>query len=76
MSENVPLSVIYHRKYGKRLTCSIVGFPGASDGEESACRVGDPGSIPGSGRPPGGGNGDPLQYSRLENPMDRGACPS
>ena len=52
VSEDVPLSVIYHRKYWKRLTCSIVGFPGGSDGEESACSVGDPGSIPGLGRRP------------------------
>ena len=41
--------------------------------KESACNVGDPGSIPRSGRSPGGGNGYPLQYSCLENPMDRGA---
>ena len=44
-----------------------------SDGKESACNVGDPGSTPGSGRSPGEGNGNPLQYSCLENPMDRGA---
>jgi len=42
-------------------------------GKESACQVGDLGSIPGSGRCPGGGNGNPLQPSYLENPMDRGA---
>ena len=48
-------------------------FPGGSDGKESACNVGDLGLIPGSGRSPGGGNGNPLQYSCLENPMDRGA---
>ena len=41
--------------------------------EESACHAGDPGSIPGSGRSPGEGNGDPLQYSCLENPRDGGA---
>ena len=41
--------------------------------KESACSVGDPGSIPGLGRSPGEGNGNPLQYSCLENPMDRGA---
>ena len=40
---------------------------------ESACNVGDPGSIPGSGRSPGGGHGNPLQYSCLQNPMGRGA---
>ena len=44
-----------------------------SDGKEAACNAGDPGSIPGSGRSPGEGNGNPLQYSCLENPMDRGA---
>ena len=42
-------------------------------GNESTCNAGDPGSIPGSGRSPGEGNGNPLQYSCLENPMDRGA---
>ena len=45
-------------------------FPGGSVGKESAYNVGDPGSIPGSGRSPGEGNGNPLQYSCLENPMD------
>ena len=49
------------------------GFPGGSGGKESACNAGDPGLIPGSGRSPGEGNGNPLQYSRLENSMDRGA---
>ena len=43
-----------------------------SDGEESACNAGDPGSMPGSERSPGEGNGYPLQYSCLENSMDRG----
>ena len=46
---------------------------GNSDGKESACSAGDPGSIPRSVRPPGEGNGNPLQHSCLENPMDRGA---
>ena len=46
---------------------------GGSDGKVSAYNVGDPGSIPESGRSPGEGNGNPLQYSSLENPMDRGA---
>ena len=49
------------------------GFPGGSDSKESACNVEDPGSIPGSGRSTGEGNGSPLQYYCLENPMDRGA---
>ena len=47
-------------------------FPGGSDSKEFACNVGDPGSIPGSGRSPGEGNGSPPQYSCLENPMDGG----
>ena len=51
----------------------ILGFPGGSDGKVSACSAGDLGSIPGSGRSPGEGNGNPLQHSCLENPMDRGA---
>ena len=50
-----------------------IGFLGSSDGKESACNVGDPGSILGSGRSSGEGNGNPLQYSCLENPMDRRA---
>ena len=49
------------------------GFPEGSDGKNSAGNAGDPGSIPGSGRPPGEGNGTPFQYSCLENPIDRGA---
>ena len=49
------------------------GFPGGSDGNESACNVGDLVSIPGLGRSPGGGHGNPLQYSCLETPMDREA---
>ena len=48
-------------------------FPGGSESKASVCSAGDPGSIPGSGRSPGEGNGNPLQYSCLENPMDRGA---
>ena len=48
-------------------------FPGGSDSKESACNAGGQGSIPGLGRSPGGGHGNPLQYSCLENPMDRGA---
>ena len=49
------------------------GFPDSSDSKESACNVGEPGSIPGSGRSPGEGNGNLLQYSCLKNSMDRGA---
>ena len=52
------------------------GFPGGSVGKESTCNAGDAGDmglLPGSGRSPGGGHGNPLQYSCLENPIDRGA---
>ena len=51
----------------------LVGFPGSSDGKESTSKAEDLGSVPGLGRSPGGGHGNPLQYSCLENPMDRGA---
>ena len=51
----------------------MLGFPGGSEGKESASIVRDPGSIPGSGRSPAEGNGNPFQYSCLENLMDRGA---
>ena len=45
------------------------GFPESSDSKESSCNVGEPGSVPGSGRSPGEGNGNPLQYSCLKNPI-------
>ena len=48
-------------------------FPGGSDSQDSTCHAGNPGSIPGSGRTPGGRHGNPLQYACLENPMDGGA---
>ena len=51
-------------------------YPGGLDGKESACNAGDLGSIPGLGRSPGEGNGSPLQYSCLENPIDRGGLQS
>ena len=50
-----------------------MGFPGGSDGKEFDCKAGDLGLIPGLGRSPGGGHGNPLQYSSLKNPMERGA---
>ena len=50
-----------------------ISFPGGSDGKASAHNAGDPASIPGWGRSPGEGNGNPLQYSCLENPVDGGA---
>ena len=56
-----------------RNAIDVEGFPWGSDSEESACNAGEPGSVPGSGRSPGEGNSNPLQYSCLENSMDRGA---
>ena len=53
-----------------------LGFPGGSDSKESDCNTGDLGSIPGLRRSPAGGNGNPLQYSCLENPTDRGRVKS
>ena len=55
------------------LSTSYIYFPAGSEGKESACNSGDPGSIPGLGRSSGEGNGNPFQYSCLENPMDGGA---
>ena len=57
--------------YGK--SPSLSHFPGGSEGKESACSAGDLGSIPGSGRSPGEGTGNPLRQSCLENSLDRGA---
>ena len=54
-------------------SCLFKGFPDGSEGKVSVCNAGDPGSIPRSGRSPGEGNGNPLQYYCLENPMDGGA---
>ena len=56
---------ILHIKY----FANYWGFPSGSEDKASACNAGDPGSIPGLGRSPGEGNGNPLQYSCLENPM-------
>jgi len=55
------------------LLSSLLDFPGDSDGKAFVYNAGDTGLIPGSGRSPGEGNGNPLQYHCLENPMDRGA---
>ena len=55
-------------------TCIYIGFLGGSDGKESACNAGDPSLIPGLKQSPGGGHGNPLQYSCQENSMDNGAC--
>ena len=55
------------------VSTQCLGFSHASVGKESTCNAGDAGSIPRSGRSPEEGNGNPPQYSSLENPMDRGA---
>ena len=65
------LSTLLERNRGPPRT--VPDLPGDSDGKESACNAGDLGSITGLGRSPGEGNSYPLQYSSLENPMDRGA---
>ena len=72
--------MVYHgKKYTKENgkikepTKDRKGFPGGSEVKASSCNAGDLGSIPGLGRSPGEGNGNPLQYSCLENPMDGGA---
>ena len=61
------------RPPGNTGCCRLLDFPSGSDSKESACTAGDLGSISETGRPPGGGNGNPLQYSCLENPTDRAA---
>ena len=63
--------LVFHFKYS-HVPCTMQGFPGGSDGKESACNVGDPGLIPRSGRSPGEENGNPLQYPYLQNSMDKG----
>jgi len=68
-----PSLPIYHTTMYKIDNKNLQGFPGGSDGEESACSSGDPGLIPSLQRYPGEGNDNPLQYSYLENSMDRGA---
>ena len=54
-------------------TTTSLGFPGVSDSKESACKAGEGGLVPELGSSPGEGNGNPLQYSCLQNPMDKGA---
>ena len=60
------------KRKGGMIICQQWGFPRKPVGKESACSAGDPGSIPGLGRSPGEGNDNPLQYSCLKNPMDKG----
>ena len=67
------LMITQHTSQFKLCTKDYRDFPGGSDGKASACNVGDLDSIPGLGRSPGAGNGNPRQYSCLGNPMDRGA---
>ena len=76
-ASRVVMSTLQNRTGIGQTRCALVckplsgqGFPGGSDGKASACNAGDPGLIPGLGRSPGEGNGNPLQYSCLENSMD------
>ena len=75
-TENMNLNASFFHNNNKYLLTGYLqcarGFPGGSDSKESACNVGDPGLIPGLGRSPGEENGCPLQYSCLENSMNRG----
>ena len=66
-------SCIFPWRRDRLPTPVFLGFPGDSDDKESSCNAGDLGSIPGLGRSPRAGNGNPLQYSCLENEIDRGA---
>ena len=69
----LPRIIFSHPNLACSLTPAVIrspGFPGGSEVKVSASNAGDPGSIPGSGRSPGEGSGNPLQYSCLENPMD------
>ena len=68
-----PTRTLNEGKMGQAGSGKIKGFPGGSDSKESACNAGYPGLIPGSGRSSGGGHDNPLQYSCLDNPTDRGA---
>ena len=66
-------ALCHSKRYLENYQTFLLVITWASDGKASACSVGDPGSIPGLGRSPGEGNGNPLQYSCLENYMDGGA---
>ena len=71
--ETLTSSVMVSGDRDRLPTLVFLGFPGGSDSKEYACNAGDLGLIPGLGRSPGEGNGSPLQYSCLENPVDREA---
>ena len=73
LTGNANPEAVCHQALGKVCDGLAHSFPGGSDGKVSACNAGDPSLIPGSRRSPGEGNGNPLQYSCLENSMDRGA---
>ena len=70
--ESWPGPAAVHGVAKELYTTKHLNFPGGAEVKASACNVADLGSIPGLGRSPGEGNGNPLQYSCLENPMDRG----
>ena len=72
MSVKTLVEIIWISKFGY-FPDTVVGFPDGANVKESACNAGDSGSIPGLGRYPGEGHGNSLQYSCLENPLDRGA---
>ena len=72
-SETVRQEAVYRNQISEKSEILPYCFSGGSDGKESACNAGDPGSIPGSRRSPGGGNGNLLQYYCMENSVDRGA---
>ena len=69
----IPGSGISSRRRDRLPTSVFMAFPGGLDGKESSCKAGDLDSIPGFGRSPGEGNGNPLQYSCLENPHGKGS---
>ena len=73
MSMCFSLPIVYMCQDIYRKIFNLVGFPGSSEGKDSACSAGDLNLIPGLGRCPGEGNGYPLQYSRLKNSRDRAA---
>ena len=72
-NQEVLLLPCMNGRFNRKMFRKNLGFPGGSEGKASACNAGDLGSISGLGRFPGEGNGNPLQYSCLENPMDGGA---
>ena len=73
LETSTQLGTHFQSSHFSSLLLTLMGFLGSSDSKESACNAGDPGLILGSGRSPGEGNGNPLHYSCLDNPMDRGA---